>query len=284
MIYKKDAAFSYPILSNTINSYEDNTFFFDVTDLNDDNVNYTFKFDYHIESNFIKTLLRNNQAVLVIIIQSIDNFFKKIHLNTNEILVPKNRLSLSDKTILQLHIQSNESISFAKCNELNEFYNDFKNEIVIKPNTLIGYSNTVKFQGSDNKPLELLERRIVPGQNSAFKVELGPSTIILSFKDEKYQMNNILKSNVSNMYIYEGLSRALFQFVKDNINDQEYVDIESLQEEQDNELNQKLLDLMNNKGIKEISYDDIDEVISKISNNIIDKFVRSIEEMTNNGD
>ena len=83
------------------------------------------------------------------------------------------------------------------------------------------------------------------------------------------------------MYIYEGLSRALYKFIQDNqssAENEEFIELNSLSE-QSTALNQKLLDLMLNKGIEEIDLESIDKVISVISDNIIEKFVYSIREV-----
>ena len=196
--------------------------------------------------------------------------------------VPQNRLSLGSRTSMQLLIQSMEEISFSECDELGDFYAEIKEEITVEKNNLIGYSNVVTFEGSENKPLELIERKVDPSLTSAFKVELGPSTIILVFKDEKYQLGGILRNNsIMNMYIYEGLSRALYKFIQDNqssAENEEFIELNSLSE-QSTALNQKLLDLMLNKGIEEIDLESIDKVISVISDNIIEKFVYSIREV-----
>lgn len=87
------------------------------------------------------------------------------------------------------------------------------------------------------------------------------------------------------MYIYEGLSRALFKFIQDNQNDddrEEFIELNSLSE-QSTPLNQKLLDLMLNKGVEELDLDSIDRIISIISNKIVEKFTYSILEVSANG-
>jgi len=88
--------------------------------------------------------------------------------------------------------------------------------------------------------------------------------------------------NIQNMYLYTGLSRALLRFI-DNYSEEEYVDIELLSDNLENDLDQKLLDLMKNKGVKEISYDQIDEVIDKISDRIIEKYIIALKRGMENG-
>lgn len=282
MIYKKEASFPYPVLSNTTTSYKEHDFVLDVVNLIEQEDLYSFTFSYEITSSFINQLLSQGMVHIILVIQSQDSFFKILRKGETVVSVPQNRLSLGSRTSMQLLIQSMEEISFSECDELGNFYAGIKEEITVEKNNLIGYSNVVTFEGSENKPLELIERKIDPSLTSAFKVELGPSTIILVFKDEKYQLGGILRNNsIMNMYIYEGLSRALYKFIQDNqssAENEEFIELNSLSE-QSTALNQKLLDLMLNKGIEEIDLESIDKVISVISDNIIEKFVYSIREV-----
>lgn len=286
MIYKKAASFPYPVLSNSSTNYKESEFIFDVVNLNEGIDAYNIEITYEITSTFVKQLLSSGKAKMVLVIQSQDNYVVDIQGASKAISVPKNRLSLNSRTTIQLLIHSTEKISFSNCCELNEFYEEIKNELVIKKNNLIGYSNFVVFEGSESKPLDLIERKVDPSLSSAFKVELGVSTIILIFKDESYQLNGIARNNSTiNMYIYEGLSRALFKFIQDNQNDddrEEFIELNSLSE-QSTPLNQKLLDLMLNKGVEELDLDSIDRIISIISNKIVEKFTYSILEVSANG-
>lgn len=285
MIYKKEASFPYPVLSNISTNYKENDFILDVANLTENEDMYIFEFSYEITSPFVNQLLSADKANLIFVIQSQDNFFKILKKGEKTVSVPKNRLSLSYRTTIQLLIRSVDEINFSECDELNDFYEEIRDHITIERNNLVGYSNLVVFEGSENKPLELIERKVDPTLTSSFKVELGPSTIILVFKDEKYQLNDIMRNNsVMNMYIYEGLSRAVYKFIQDNqsgMENEEFIELNSLSE-QSTPLNQKLLDLMLNKGIEDIDLESIDRIISIISNNIIEKFVYSIREVSSN--
>ena len=57
MIYKKDANFPYPLLTNTSNSYERCNFILDVN-LDENTNNYRFEINYEIDSPFINNLVR----------------------------------------------------------------------------------------------------------------------------------------------------------------------------------------------------------------------------------
>ena len=99
MIYKKDANFPYPLLTNTSNSYDGCNFTLDI-ELNENTYEYIFQIKYEIESYFIKKLIRENKAQLVLVVQSKDNKFFNLNLNENIKTIPKNRISLSKRTTI----------------------------------------------------------------------------------------------------------------------------------------------------------------------------------------
>ncbi|MGV7366283.1 hypothetical protein PJH52_29475, partial [Mycobacterium kansasii] len=77
-----------------------------------------------------------------------------------KINLKKNRLSLSKRTKLQLHILSMEKITFNQAEDLVEFYNDYKDEIEVKRHSLLAYSDEVIFESSEEKPVDLFEQLI----------------------------------------------------------------------------------------------------------------------------
>ncbi|MDM8214321.1 hypothetical protein QUW13_10660 [Enterococcus hirae] len=285
MIYSKDAVFPYPVLSETSNSYQNNYFTFDVDDVKEDAENYIFIFSYEVGSPFIYQLLREKKAALIFIIQSDDNIFEEIPYDLNRIVIKKSRLSLKGRTKIQLQIQSKEQISFEKAADLNNFFNDFKDKIVIKRHNLLGYSEETLFEGSKVKPLELFEQTIREDLPIPFGVELRPNTINLLFRsrEESLEIPNV-KKGIRNMYIYVGLDRALSDFVNTYIQENdETVDLMNLPTI-DNGLHLKLKELMLNKNITEIDSQNIDQVIQNISDKLVEKFSGSIREMSFSGD
>ena len=280
MIYKKGASFPHPVYYENTSSYQEGFFEFDVLDLSEDKNYYIFTFEYEIQSKFIMDLLRNEQAYLNIIIQSNDNFFSRINYNETMIKIPKNRLSLNKKTEVQLQIQSKQEVYFSETQELTTFYNEFKKDIVVPKNSLLGFSNTVRYDGKGNKPLLLFEYETDPELKSEFKVDLRPETIVLVFKDEKYRMKEFNK-NLSNMYVYAGLSQSLIQFINNYGKDEEYVDLESLSSSNLDVLDQKLFELLESKNVDHISLEEIDEIIYKITDNIVGKYVEAVREVNN---
>ena len=88
MIYKKDANFPYPLLTNTSNSYDGCNFILDI-ELNENTYDYIIQINYDIESDFIKNLIDQNKAQLVLIVQSKDNKFFNIKQGQRQIHIPK---------------------------------------------------------------------------------------------------------------------------------------------------------------------------------------------------
>lgn len=85
-----------------------------------------------------------------------------------------------------------------------------------------------------------------------------------------------------------GLQKALMKFILEinNLKDEDFdepIALLELSEEGLTSLNIKLLKLMLNKGLTEIQYNDIDEIINKISDKIIDNYTQIIERISENG-
>lgn len=279
MIYKKVANFPYPILNVFLNSYKNNKFILDI-DLSEDDENYLFKPIYEINSFFIKSLIAEEKATMFLIIQSKDNKFFKFQPDQEYVPVLKKRISLSSGTLMQLFIQSTSEISFEDNNDLTTFYDEFKGELIVPPNSLLGYSNIVKFNGDIKRRYDLFEKKLDENLPSEIKVELGLETIIIHYKNPNFQFVQLQNKSFNNPYIYIGLRVALNQFIKNNAEEgDEYVDLRQLQVT-DDLLDTKLHNLMTSKKVYEISVDNIDEVISRISDKIIEKYSNAIKELT----
>ena len=283
MIYKKDANFPYPVLTNASNSYENCNFTLDVN--LEENINiYRFEINYEIDSSFINNLLEKGQAQLILVVQSKDNKFFNINLGEKIKEIPKSRISLSKRTTIQLLIQAKEDINFEENHDLSSFYDDVKSDIVVPKNSILGFSNTVIFEGSNVKPLELFEKKIDPTLKSDIKVEIGSETIIISYKSEELQFSDMpISATLNNPYVYMGLQKALYRFIVNNSEDgEETVDLDSIDAPED-ELELKLYNLMKKKMIDEVSIENIDEVIYTISNKILEKYTAAVRGLYRDG-
>lgn len=282
MIYKKDANFPYPLLTNTSNSYDGCNFTLDI-ELNENTYEYIFQINYDIESDFIKKLIRENKAQLVLVVQSKDNKFFNLSLNEKIRTIPKNRISLSKRTTIQLLIQSKEEINFKENNDLNIFYGSIKDQINVPKHSILGFSNSVMFDGSTAKPLELFEKKVDPNLKSEVKVELGSETIIINYKSDELQfIDSPVSSTINNIYVYMGLQKALYRFVNTYGGEDEEVDLEELDLPTDG-LDLKLYRLMKSKMIKNVSLENIDEVICSITDRILEKYTSAVRGLYSNG-
>lgn len=282
MIYKKDANFPYPILTNTSNSYDNCSFILDIN-LEENTNEYIFEINYDITSPFIEKLLQNGQATLVLIIQSKDNKFFNIEYGQKTKSISKSRISLSKRTTIQLFIQSNEEINFKNNYDLSSFYEEFKDEIYVPKNSILGFSNSVIFDGSTNKPLELFEKKVNPNLKSDVKIELGSETIIINYKNEALQFTDLPQSSTfNNPYVYMGLQKALYRFIVNNSEDHECVDLDEIEPPNDG-LDFKLYNLMKKKKISELNIENIDEVIYSISDKMLEKYTAAVRRLYSDG-
>lgn len=282
MIYKKDANFPYPILTNTSNSYDNCSFILDIN-LEENTNEYIFEIKYDITSPFIEKLLKNGQATLVLIIQSKDNKFFNIEYGQKTKSISKSRISLSKRTTIQLFIQSNEEINFKNNYDLSSFYEEFKDEIYVPKNSILGFSNSVVFDGSTNKPLELFEKKVNPNLKSDVKIELSSETIIINYKNESLQFTDLPQSSTfNNPYVYMGLQKALYRFIVNNSEDHESVDLDEIEPPNDG-LDFKLYNLMRKKKISELNIENIDEVIYSISDKMLEKYTAAVRRLYSDG-
>lgn len=282
MIYKKDANFPYPILTNTSNSYDNCSFILDIN-LEENTNEYIFEISYDITSPFIEGLLKKGQATLILIIKSKDNKFFNLEYGQKSKSIPKSRISLSNKTVIQLFIQSNEEINFKNNYDLDLFYEGFKDEIYVPKNSILGFSNSVVFDGSTNKPLELFEKKVNPNLKSDVKIELGSETIIINYKNEALQFIDLPQSSTfNNPYVYMGLQKALYRFIVNNSEDHEEVDLDEIEPPSDG-LDFKLYNLMRKKKISELNIENIDEVIYSISNKMLEKYTAAVRRLYSDG-
>ncbi|UAL47986.1 hypothetical protein K7887_03190 [Sutcliffiella horikoshii] len=282
MIYKKDANFPYPVLTNKSNSYASSQFILDV-ELHENVHHYQFNYKYEIDSAFINKLLREGRAQLILIIQSKDNKFFKVSMAQSSIKILKSRISISSRTSIQMHIQSTEDVSFRNNEDLSTFYDKFKDELVVPKHSILGFSNVVMFEGSTTKPLELFEKKLNPALKSAIKIELSHETIVIQYRNEEFQFNNLPKSNtLNNPYVYTGMHMALHRFIVNNGEDNEYVDLLEI-DPPANPLDLKLYHLMRKKMVEELGIDTIDEVIYAISDRMIEKYTTVVKGLISSG-
>lgn len=278
MIYKKDANFPYPILTNTSNAYN-NAKFHLVIGLDEIGNDYCFEPQYDISSEFIKSQIQSENASLILVVQNKDTKFYEMDQDQKFIKIPRERISIKEKTSIQLLIKAKEDISFINNEDLSDFYGNFKESILVPKNSILGLSNIITLNVI-KKPQELFEKKIDPNLKGPFEIELSSETIILKFKNENYQFVDIPNNrDLNNAYIREGLGRAVINFVINNGEDN-VVEINEI-DPPEVELDFKLYNLMKSRNIKEVGLENIDEVVNIIGNNIIQKFTDAVRGLYN---
>lgn len=278
MIYKKDANFPYPILTNTSNAYNDAKFHL-VIGLDEIGNDYCFEPQYDISSEFIKSQIQSENASLILVVQNKDTKFYEMDQDQKFIKIPRERISIKEKTSIQLLIKAKEDISFINNEDLSDFYGNFKESILVPKNSILGLSNIITLNVI-KKPQELFEKKIDPNLKGPFEIELSNETIILKFKNENYQFVDIPNNrDLNNAYIREGLGRAVINFVINN-GEENVVEIDEI-DPPEVELDFKLYNLMKSRNVKEVSLENIDEVVNIIGNNIIEKFTNAVRGLYN---
>ena len=281
MIFSKNAIFPYPVLKNELDDYTENIFNLEV-DLKDNTNEFIFEITYEIGSDYIKNLIDTKKAALFLVIRAKDNKFFRVE-NNSKVSIPKNRISLDNRTSIQLIIRAEEQIDFHDNNDLTDFYRGIKAKISIDKHCLLGLSNIVIFDGSMRKPFDIFEKRISSDLNSDIKIEVGSETIIIEYKHEDYQFVTSPNSSILNYpYIYMGMQKALMKMIKEKSDDGESLDFNDM-EMPEEPLYAKLYNLLKSKGIDGVDINNIDEVIYKSSDRILEKFSNVIKGLNENG-
>lgn len=282
MIYKKEANFPYPVLSSSIANYEESEFNIAVS-FNEENDSYRFNVEHVMSSKFIEKLLVEEKAQYILIMQTKDTKFFPLKHDDLVFEIPKNRMSLSNRTSIQLHIVAKESISFAENDELNQFYDQVKGAIYVEKNSMLAYSNVVTFEGAMKKPFNIFEKKLDKGLKSEIKIEVGTESIIIHYRDEEFLFTAIHNSKaLMNPYFYTGLRAALERFIL-NYAEDETVLLDELSEPEDL-LDYKLFHLMKAKSVDELTRENLDEAVGKITKNIISDYVRAVKGLIQNED
>lgn len=287
MIYTKAANFSYPILQNTLSDYREPKFDLDV-EISESNDKYLIEVQTTLQSQFMRSQLELGKARLLLVINARDNQFHVLSkFDREEVEISKSRLSFNATTKMQLIIQGCEDINYASNDELNEFYDQFKKDICIRKGNALALSSVVAFDGSQQKPYALFEKKYDPDMLTDIEIQIQDEVIVIAYRDERMMFSRIANNkDLSNPYLYMGLQKALMMFI------QRYEKISGdgiemfMYDEQDmkSPLDLKLLTLMKDKRVREIDFENLDLVINVISDNIIQKFIDKIEGIYNNAD
>lgn len=281
MIYSKNVSFPYPVYTNDSIEYRDPYFNFDITEIIEGEENYLLSLEINLESKFIKGLLDNDYASMLLVIKSNTSNYFEIKMESKEFKLRKDKVNLYNSQI-QLLVITKNTINFSENRELNDFFDEYLNEIIVKKNSLIAFSNIQAYKKPDKNSLRLFSYRIDSHQIEDFKVNIRPDIIELLFNDERIIFNNKYR-NLLNMYFYNGISLAIINIFSTWLDNNQEVNLESYVRDKDidlrleDSLENKLIELMLDKGIDLVSFDNLDSIIHRISNGLVGKFVKEIE-------
>ena len=277
MIFKKEAYFPYPVLSLYANDYGDHVFILDVS-ISEAGENYGFTIEHKCTSGYLNDLLENSKARMTLIVQDTDT--KIIDVIGQYFEISKDRISLNKKTRFQLYISSTTRSSFNKNYDLVEFYDDIKRNIYVKKNNVLAFSNVVTFNGDVKKPYQIIKYSIDEGLKTDIEIKLENEFINICYRDKKFKYNDVFpQTRLNYHYVYMGLQKALLKYVCDE--GQSEILIDDADDPESN-LSAKLLELMRVKKVSKLSFENVDEVIYKISDDIIQKHVMAVRGLRNN--
>lgn len=277
MIYTKEASFPYPIYSNLSHDFDEPIFDFDIN-VTEHETKYDFNITYNLGSSYIKNLIDSGKTRAILIIKSIDSQFYFLGSEKETISIMKNQISLDGRTTAQIHIQALSNLSYQDNDDLSKRYYAFRDEILINRHCVIGYSGTIEFDGSDKEAMGLFEYSLDPSMKKDFKIEITQDNVLLVWKNPKDSITG--DEGLLNLYLYLGLSGTLIDFLTRHSVDPDSgfeVFIDNVAQSPGTVLDKKITKLLQNRGITELYFENIDEAIFLIADSIIPKFTQSIE-------
>lgn len=239
---------------------------------------YDFNITYNLGSSYIKNLIDSGKTRAILIIKSIDSQFYFLGSEKETISIMKNQISLDGRTTAQIHIQALSNLSYQDNDDLSKRYYAFRDEILINRHCVIGYSGTIEFDGSDKEAMGLFEYSLDPSMKKDFKIEITQDNILLVWKNPKDSITG--DEGLLNLYLYLGLSGTLIDFLTRHSVDPDSgfeVFIDNVAQSPGTVLDKKITKLLQNRGITELYFENIDEAIFLIADSIIPKFTQSIE-------
>lgn len=271
MIYNKEANFPYPVLSPQ--SFDYNNFDFNLkVNIEEVEDNYKFTITYTMDSPFIKKQLINRKAKLFLIIETKDA--KIFELKDTELIVAKSRISLKRSTKFQLFIAATGRFTFMNNSDLDEFYDVMKKRIVLDKGNILAYSNVENFTGELKKPYELFDYAIDSTIKSDIQIRLTSEMIVIVYKTKELRYVGMApQSNLNYHYVYMGLQKALLKLLFEEETDTLVVNDVT---EPKSGLSQKLVNLLSLKHVTEVNFENLDEMIHKISDSIILKHFEAV--------
>lgn len=275
MIFNKDVTFPYPVLTSFNDDYPNSEFYLGLDfEIIDDY--YQFNVNYALSSPFLMNLIETKKAVFKCVIRSHDSRIYDFNPNDPYIKIPKNRLSLFKKVQAQLSIVAIEDISFVSNKDIDPYYKRIRDKILVPKNHILALSNISKFNGELKEPFILFKYSIIPELNTDIEFKLATEMIHILLKENDYLYQKGQKASALNYhYVYMGLQKALAQFIFNNGDGTDSVNLDELVSCKTT-LDEKLLSFMQNKGVSDISIERLDDVIYQITDRVIQKHNKAV--------
>jgi len=275
MIFNKDVTFPYPILTNFNDDYPNSDFSLQVDFQIEDN-DYFFNITYQLTSAFLMDLYQDHKAQFKCIVQSYDSKIYDFNPFEPVIRIPKNRIALSKKVLIQLVIIATEKVSFDKNQDIDPYYKTYRNQIIIDKNHLLALSNIAKFNGELKEPFKLFNYSIIDNLPTDIAFDLEKEMIHIKFKESHFLHQKGQKPSPLNYhYVYMGLQKAISQFIINNSEDGDNIQLKELTNV-NSSLDEKLLSFMINKGVDEVSLEKLDLVIHQITDRVMLKHNKAV--------
>lgn len=272
MIFKKDVSFPYPILAPFNEDYPDSLFDLDVNfELIEDDTLFRFQVTPNLTSHFLQQLLELKKAKYKLIISSHDSKIFDFDDPEGFIDIPRNRISLKKKTQIQMALIATEEINFKHNNDLDDYYQSLKANVNIQKDHLLALSEVVNFNGELTKPFVLFKYEINPALESEIEFSMLGEFINIHLREKEFKY---LHAPQNYHYVYMGLQKALAQLIFDNAAGESSLRIESFTGS--NPLQEKLRIYLEAKNVEEISLENIEKAIDKMTDKIMSKHNKSI--------
>jgi hypothetical protein len=231
-----------------------------------------------LNSEYLKNLLKLKKIEYYVLIKTQDSSFYKLPEN-NILEIKRSKLSFKSNSQIQLILKSNEVLDFKDNYDLDSFYTIDGESILINKNSILGFSNVVIFEKSEKTSADIFEKKIDKSLKSQIKIEIRDEHIVILFKDEKYQFGKFSESKKLNYpYLYIGLQKLLMEMIVADCGNQDNI----LEINKNSVANaskgvyRKVVKLLENKGVKQVTFDEIDEVINQISPDIINEYYKGV--------
>ncbi len=295
MIYTTTANFPYPVLrDDSKKGYKAAQFSF-ALNIHDQGEEYRLEIDTLISSAFLREQLAAGRAELYLILKGADCFYAPLSVtsfqrkrSSSTLLISKEEISFESSVEIQLMIMAQTAISFAENKELTSYFDARKQRIVVQSGQMLGFSRMIKCELESEESYNLFVVTIDETQQEDYTTRLSSSMIELVFNKVDHKLLTQSKAHLVNLYLYAALQKQLMHLLCSHLQDDTIdldnesvldAELEISQITPRDEREEKILDLLKAKGIKELRFESIDSIIHKIGDGLVSKFTQAISQL-----